>query len=119
MGDYRKLNAWRLARELVTVSHPLINRLPVVERYALADQWRRANYSVILNIAEGASRQGPREFRRYLDIGRGSLHELETILDLVVALGYLSEDVLKPAKEKRSECARTVFGLMRRMVSAS
>src|SRR6266581_9479904 len=119
MGDFRKLRAWQEAVTLAVRSRDAITKLPSAERFALGDQWRRAAYSVALNIAEGASRRGPREFRRYLDIARGSLHEIETILDLVVALGYLSVDALKPAKEKRSECARTVFGLMRRMVSAS
>ena len=119
MGDYRKLHAWQLARDPVIASHPLIKKLPVVERYALADQWRRATYGVVLNIAEGASRQGAREFRRYLDIARGSLHEVETILDLVLALGYLTPADLQPVADARAQCARTVYGLLRRMSSLS
>jgi four helix bundle protein len=115
MGDYRKLRAWQLARDLVVISHPLIERLPAPERYALADQWRRAAYGVVLNIAEGATRQGKREFRRYLDIARASLHEIETILDLVVTLGYLTQEDVTQVLATRAECARTVYGLLRRM----
>jgi len=115
VGDHRKLRAWQLARELVILSHPLIRRLPLSERYALADQWRRAAYGVVLNIAEGAARHGRREFRHFLDIARGSLHELETILDLVVALGYLPSEDLVAVAATRAECARTVFALLRRM----
>jgi four helix bundle protein len=118
MGDYRKLQAWQLARELVIVSHPFIKRLPADERYALADQWRRATYGIVLNIAEGATRKGAREFRRYLDIARGSLHELETILDLVVALGYFAEDDLRTVVDVRSRCARTVYRLLQSMSGA-
>src|SRR2546425_6515592 len=40
------------------ISKSAIARLPIQERFALADQWRRASYSVVLNIAEGASRRG-------------------------------------------------------------
>ena len=119
MGDYRKLDAWRLAKELVIISHPLLKRLPLDERFALTNQWRRAGYSVVLNIAEGASRHGAREFRRFLDIARGSLHELETIFDIVVALEYLSANELKEVAEKRSQCARAVYGLLKRMSVAS
>ena len=115
MGDYRKLRAWQLARELVIISRPLIERLPTTERYALADQWRRAAYGVVLNIAEGASRQGKREFRRYLDTARSSLHEIETIIDLVVTLGFLTEAEMTQAATIRAECARTVYGLLRKM----
>jgi four helix bundle protein len=113
MSDYQELRAWQAARELAVRSRPLIRRLPPEERFALADQWRRAAYSVVLNIAEGASRRGPREFRRYLDVARASLHEIETILDLVVALRYLQEDEIAEIAKLRADCARMVFGLLR------
>lgn len=119
MGDYRKLRAWQLARDLVVLSHPLIERLPASERFALADQWRRAAYGVVLNIAEGATRQGKREFRRYLDIARASLHEIETILDLVVSIGYVTREDVTQVVATRAECARTVYGLLRRMSGPS
>src|SRR5436309_15583202 len=86
MGDFRRLRAWQEAVALAVRSRDAIAKLPSVERFALGDQWRRAAYSVALNIAEGASRRGPREFRRYLDIARGSLHEIEAILALAEAL---------------------------------
>src|SRR2546425_11825310 len=58
------LKAWQHARTLVALTKSAIARLPETERYALADQWRRATYSVALNIAEGASRRGVKDFRR-------------------------------------------------------
>jgi four helix bundle protein len=115
MGDYRKLRAWQLGRDLAVRSKPLIKKLPPEERDALSDQWRRASYSVVLNIAEGASRRGPREFRRYLDVARASLHEIATIIDLVEGLEYLTASELAPIRALRDECARTVFGLLRSM----
>jgi four helix bundle protein len=94
MGDFRNLRAWREAKTLVLLSGKAIRKLPSDERFALGDQWRRAAYSVALNIAEGASRRGPREFRRYLDIARGSLHEVEAIIELAELLGYVSAEDL-------------------------
>jgi len=111
--DYRNLQAWQLARDVAVQSRPWIKKLPPEERDALADQRRRASYSVVLNIAEGASRRGAREFRRHLDIARGSLHEVAVVLDLVVALGYFTERDLVPIRRVRDECARTVWGLLR------
>ena len=64
MGDFRKLRAWQEAVTLAVRSRDAITKLPSAERFALGDQWRRTAYSVALNIAEGASRRGPREFRR-------------------------------------------------------
>ena len=85
MGDFKELKAWQYARKLAVLSKDTIARLPESEREGLADQWRRAAYSVALNIAEGASRRGVKDFRKHLDIARGSLHEVEAILDLVLA----------------------------------
>ena len=118
MGDFRQLRAWQEAVRLVVQSRDAIALLPAVERFALADQWRRAAYSVALNLAEGATRRGPREFRRYLDIARGSLHEIEAILTLVKALGYMQEGQLVDVMTTRDNCAKMVYGLMRKMESA-
>src|SRR2546421_4870519 len=112
MPDYRSLRAWQLARDVAVQSRPWIKKLPPEECDALADQWRRASYSVPLNIAEGASRRGPREFRRHLDIARGSLHEIAVVLDLVVALGYLKESDLVPLRRGREGGGRTVLGVV-------
>jgi len=115
MGDFRDLRAWREAKKFVLLSRDAIRKLPSDERFALGDQWRRAAYSVALNIAEGASRRGPREFRRYLDIARSSLHELEAILEIVELLEYLPSDDFSALGAARDSCARLVYGLLRRM----
>ena len=114
MGDFKKLRVWSKAREFVLLSNKAIKKLPDHEKYVLADQWRRAAYSVPLNIAEGTGRKGPREFARYLGFAYGSLHEVEAILELVEVLEYLPREEIAELKEKRADCARMVFGLIRR-----
>src|SRR3989449_3733172 len=96
MGDFKELKAWQYARKLAVLSKDTIARLPESERDALADQWRRAAYSVALNIPEGASRRGVKDFRKHLDIARASLHEVEAILDLVIAQGYVRPGRARP-----------------------
>jgi four helix bundle protein len=119
MGDFRNLKAWQEAKSLATISAAAIAKLPTFERYALGDQWRRAAYGVVLNLSEGNSRRGPREFRRYLDIARSSLHEIEGILELVEALHYLKEEDLRMIRIKRANCARLVYALLRKMEEAA
>jgi len=114
VGHFKQLKAWQHAEAVAVLSKAAIARLPAEEAHALADQWRRAAYSVALNIAEGASRPGSREFRRYLDIARASLDELEAILDLAVALGYFRAEELAKLDATRDECAKTVYGLLRK-----
>lgn len=115
MGHFQQLKAWQHARSLAVLSQAAIVRLPPAEANALADQWRRASYSVALNIAEGATRRGSKDFRRYLDIARGSLDEIEGIIDLVVALGYFRREELARVEAVRDECAKTVYGLIRKL----
>src|SRR4029077_20907026 len=106
MGDFRNLRAWQRAVDLAVLSKDVAAALPATERFVLADQWRRAAYSVVLNIAEGASRRGPKEFRRYLDMARSSLHEIEAILALAERLGYLKDVDLIPITSTRDDCAK-------------
>ena len=115
MGHFKKLKAWEHARALAVVSKPLIDRLPSDERSGLGNQWKRAASSVVLNIAEGASRRGKKEFRRHLGIARASLDEIEAIIDLAVGLDYLRREEVVKASAVRDECAKTVFGLMRKL----
>ena len=115
MGHFKKLKAWQHARSLALLSQGAILRLPPSERDALANQWKRACYSVVLNVAEGASRRGSKDFRRHLDIARASLDEIEAILDLVVGLGYFRPEQLAKIEAMRDECAKTIFGLIRKL----
>jgi four helix bundle protein len=56
---------------------------------------RRAAVSVPSNIAEGAARQGKREFRNSLSIAQGSVSELDTQSELSFLLGFLSKGGLE------------------------
>jgi four helix bundle protein len=114
VGHFKQLKAWQHARSVAVLSKAAIARLPASEQDALGDQWRRASYSVALNIAEGASRRGSKEFRKHLGIARASLDEIEAILDLAVALGYFRPEELAKLEAIRDECAKTVYGLIRK-----
>jgi four helix bundle protein len=56
----------------------------------LVSQIRRAAVSVCLNVAEGCSRSSCAERKRYFEIARGSLIELDTALDISIHIGFLS-----------------------------
>jgi len=111
---FKDLKAYQHARRLSMLSRPLIKRLPESES-DLADQWRRACNSVALNLAEGVGRRGSKEFRRFADIARGSLVEVEATIDLVEHLGHFTGDELEEVKAVRDECAKTVYGLLRKL----
>ena len=113
MGDFRKLVAWQEAKRLSVLSRDAIRSLPEVEKYALGAQWRRAAHSVALNIAEGAGQRSPQQFRRYLDIARGSLAELQAVFELAEASNYVSGETLAQIRLVHTHCARLVTALAR------
>jgi four helix bundle protein len=86
---------------------------PGGERHPLAEQLLRACYSVPLNIAEGSGRKGAREFRRFLDIARGSLLEVQSAIDIARELGYVTAESYARLDSVASETGRTLWGLLR------
>ena len=115
---FRDLKAYQHALRVAALSRPLMKRLPDTE-HDLADQWRRASNSVVLNLAEGVTRKGSKEFRRFADVARASLHEVEAIIDLVQHLGFLQSAELADLIAARDECARTVYGLLRKLSASA
>jgi len=89
------------------------DRWPRSERYELTTQARRAAISVPANIAEGVARRGSREFRRFLDIARGSLAELSYLLVLARNRGLLEEREWLALDELRNEVGKLTWGLLR------
>ena len=53
---------------------------------------RRAAVSIPSSIAEGAAREGDKEYSHFLSIARGSLSELDTHVQIAVMLSYITED---------------------------
>ena len=110
---YQDLEAWQRGMELVVESYRVADRLPPSERFGLCDQLRRCAASIPANIAEGQSRQGPREFARFLLMARGSVAELETHGLLCVRLGYLTDTDIAPLIALAGTTGRLVSGLLR------
>ncbi len=113
MAAYRTLKAWQHAKILAVECARAAREFPSEERFALAEQLRRAAYGAALNIAEGAARRGAREYRRYLDTARASLTEVEAILEIATELEYLRPTTRARLEARRDEAAKTVYGLLR------
>lgn len=113
MADFHHLKAWQHAKILAVECARAAIRFPPEERFGLADQLRRSAYGAALNIAEGSSRRGTRDYRRYLDTARASLTEVEAILEIAAELDYLEPTTRARLEARRDEAAKTVFGLLR------
>jgi four helix bundle protein len=93
--NHQQLDTYSVAKKLVIEIYKTTIALPNEERYALRSQIRRATVSVYLNISEGASRNSPKDEKRFYEISRGSLVELDAALEICVELGYFTKDQLQ------------------------
>lgn len=103
MANYKTLDAWKLYMELVKLIYLLTKKYPKEELYALTSQTRRAVVSVPSNIAEGLGRQYKKDTLQFLHISRGSVYELETLLNIAVMAEIVPQeefDEIIPALEK-------------------
>lgn len=108
---YERYEAWKAAHQLALEVYSISERWPTCERYQLTSQVRRAALSVPTNIAEGAAKRGPREFRRYLDIARGSLSELSYLLRFSKDRGILDPETYLSLDELRNRAGKLAWGL--------
>jgi four helix bundle protein len=92
MSNYKNLDAWNVSMQLVKEVYLLTKKFPKEELYALTSQTKRAAVSVPSNIAEGLGRQYKKDTLQFLHISRGSLYELETLLNIAYMVEIIQEE---------------------------
>ena len=88
MRDYKKIEVWQLAHELVISIYRVTRSFPREELFGLTSQLRRAAVSVPANIAEGFKKKSRLDKLRFFNIAQGSLEEVRYYLLLAKDLGY-------------------------------
>ena len=91
--------------------------LPADEKLGMISQIRRAALSVHLNIAEGALRKSEADRKRYYEIDRGSIIEIDVALDIANDLEYLTHQHLTSIGESMVKCFRMLTGMIQSKVS--
>ena len=112
---HKKLNVWQQSMKVAQVVYKLTNTFPADEKFGFVSQMRRAAVSIPCNIAEGAARQGKKEFKNFLSMAQGSLSELDTQLDLAVLLGYLDKEKLEEIADPVLRTDKMLTGLIRKL----
>ncbi len=107
--NYKELKIWLRSRDLVKSVYKLTVQFPKEEFYGIISQARRAAVSVPANVAEGAWRGTDKDFHHFLDIARGSLSELETLMILSNDLEFITTDKLKSILDDIPEIIRMVI----------
>ncbi len=92
MRDFKKLEVWRIARELNKLVYVVTKNFPKDEIYGLTSQIRRASISISSNIAEGCGRRTSKDFAQFLYNAMGSIKEVESQIFVAKDLNYLTNN---------------------------
>ncbi len=111
--SHRDLIVWQKAMALVKDVYELSSGFPRVETYGLTSQLRRAAVSIPANIVEGQGGRLPKEFVQFLGNARGSLLELDTLIEIACQLGYANKARHVVIQGKVDEVGRLLNGLIR------
>ena len=111
--SHTKLDVFKVSKEFVLTCYKETKEFPSEEKFGMISQIRRAALSVHLNIAEGCSRKSLAERKRFYEIARGSLVEVDTALDIAVDLSYTS----KVKMNELGVLIKRTFQLISKMIS--
>lgn len=92
--SHKKLDVWKLSILFIKDIYKLTESFPKSEIYGLTNQMRREAISVTSNISEGSARRSVIERKRFYEISRSSIVELDSQLEIANELGYIDRNNL-------------------------
>jgi four helix bundle protein len=111
--NHKNLEAYKAARQFLIECYKATSLLPAEEKYNLCQQIRRAALSVKLNIAEGSSRKSEVERKRFYEISRSSLVEIDTAFESARDLSYYEEADLSEINKLINKTFALLTGLIK------
>lgn len=92
--NHKKMDVWQRSMDLVSEIYKVTKEYPKEELFGLTNQLRRAAVSITSNIAEGSARRSKIESKRFYEIARASLVEVNSQLEISIKLDYLKHDYI-------------------------
>ena len=112
---FEDLDVYRRAYSAALRVHEVSLGLPEIERFALADQMRRASRSICATIAEGHGRTriSFKDARRFLAMAVTSADEMQVWASFARDLKYIDADKADAMRREYREIAKMLQGLSR------
>ena len=110
--SHKNLEVYKIALQLVKEIYRITKLLPREEIYGLVSQLRRAGVSVSSNLAEGAARKSSKEKKRFYEISRSSLVEVDTQIEICLLLDYFR----KENQIQLEKFTESVFRMLSKMI---
>lgn len=110
---HKNLEVYQIALLLVKEVYRVTNKFPKEEQFVLVSQLRRAVISVCSNLAEGSARYSKLEKKRFYEVSRSSLVEVDTQFEISMILEYLQ----KKDMEQLENHLESVFKMLSKMIT--
>ena len=110
---HTKTPVFQESKKFILECYRITKDFPQEEKFAIVQQVRRAALSVHLNIAEGCSRKSAGERRRFFEVSRGSIIEIDAAIDIACSLKYKTEEELKQLGDHLINTFKQLTGLIR------
>jgi four helix bundle protein len=111
--SHKNLDVYQIAMNLVKEVYKATASFPKEEQYVLISQIRRVAISVCSNIAEGASRISKREKKRFYEVSRSSLVEMDTQFEIAIILEYYKNGQM----QQLEQYLESTFRILSKMIS--
>ena len=115
MFDFQKLDVYKKSKTFHLECKKIILNSNL-DRY-VKDQFGRASFSIILNIAEGSAKISKPDRMNYFATSRGSVFECVAILDILSEQGIIDEVELEKLMLKADELSRILFAMIKNLSS--
>ena len=118
-SSFKGLIVWQRSVELCSAVYQLTADFPLIERFGLTNQLRRAAVSVASNIAEGYGRSTRGEYIQFLGHARGSVNEVQTQIHIARTLHFGSEELRETTEGLAEEVSKMLIAMMAKLQSQS
>jgi four helix bundle protein len=115
MQDFRQLEVWQRAHQLVLAVYQASASLPASENFGLQLNLRRSVLNMAKTIAEGAAKASDGEFLADLRRATAAASELDYLLLVCFDLELLDEPVYQRLAKETIEVRKMISGLARRL----
>lgn len=85
----------------------------------LADQIRRSSLSIVLNIAEGSSRQSDKDFNRFITLSLGSTDETVAALEVARELGLINQATFVEFEKSFGDISKQLGGFSKALKNSN
>jgi four helix bundle protein len=116
MFDFENLVVYKKAKALNAAVNKSVLKIDTLDGVT-KNQLRRASLSVVLNIAEGASRFSKPDRKNFCVIARGSVFECVAVFDILRDNGQISVEEFNNLYTLAEEMSKMLFAMIRNLES--